>query len=121
MDLLSVVREEIPFDKRIFYRCERSSELGISEDHHLVTGMALVPYLVEGYDSLHEEVSEMGLEGEYKLPSLEEGRIYEVLVTDIRRDWETGYADEWTIKLVEVTDPDTLNQIESRRRELETE
>jgi len=36
--------------------------------------------------------------------------VYELVVTDIYKDWETGIIEDWCYKLVPYTEPETSNQ-----------
>lgn len=111
---------EREFSDRVFYRCEATTEVGVTESRHLVTGLILVPHLVETeYDPLDHDLRDLGTEGNYHLPPLRPGGIYEVFITSVERNNETGAIIDWDVEVVEVTDRETLKRIRSRKAELD--
>ena len=40
--------------------------------------------------------------GSLIIPKIENGALYQLKITNISKDWETGYADSWDTELVKV-------------------
>ena len=49
-------------------------------------------------DFLSDIHCEDGVQG---MDNLEDGRLYRLEICDIYRDWETGYIEDWHLKLVD--------------------
>jgi hypothetical protein len=54
--------------------------------------------LSKGHDFVHEDVANIGatqwVEACPELYNLDDG-VYEVIITNVRTDWETGYVDDY--------------------------
>jgi hypothetical protein len=55
-----------------------------------------------GYNLLLEECSMSGAECVNRIVNLNEVNdgVYELLVCNISKDWETGYVDDWALELI---------------------
>jgi len=60
----------------------------------------------DGYSVLDDQLENLGSEAIVHLPKdgLIEGRLYESRATNVSRDWETGYPDDWDVEIFEVTE-----------------
>lgn len=92
------------------YRAQRSQGgFGIGEDNQLYTGLTLAlidPDDFQGSDLIEEEINNVGAEAHIILPDggLIEGHIYEGIVVNLQRDWESGIVEDWDVKLIDVTE-----------------
>ena len=90
------------------YRAEKSEFHGLlRETTGIVVGLTLVPIAPKEpedlYDILHEELDNTGGDIAILLPGegLKLGGIYEVKVINVSKDWETGFVDDYDLKIVE--------------------
>lgn len=105
---------------RVFYRCEKPETpmFGLSEDSVIVTGLILAHYYTVAYDFVDAEIESVGAEATIIVPDdLEEGAIYEAMIVNEQRDWESGHIDDYDIGFSRVTDTDELAWIEAMREE----
>jgi len=47
-----------------------------------------------------DDLSEQVIIGSMIIPEIEHGKLYEVIVTNESRDWETGYVDDYDLEVV---------------------
>lgn len=99
---------------RVFYRCELPSKpvFALADGNLITTGLTLVPHYVEAFDFVDNDISEIGIEASIVIPDgLAAGEIYEATVTNIGRDWESGWIDSYDIEFVHVSDAEELARI----------
>lgn len=70
--------------------------------------ITLVPYHVDGFDFLEEDILQAGSDVSIILPKDEivAGEILEAIIVNEMTDWETGIIDSWDIELVPCTHQD---------------
>lgn len=49
---------------------------------------------------LLDDMSEQVIIGSMIIPEIEHGKLYEVIVINESRDWETGYVDDYDLEVV---------------------
>lgn len=114
------LRQSEPPKNRVFYRCEKPETpmFGLSEDSVIVTGLILAHYYTVEHDFVHEEIQAVGAEAGIIIPDdLEEGAVYEAMIVNIGRDWESGHIDSYDIAFGRITDAEELAEIEAMREE----
>lgn len=73
---------------------------------HIKRSLTYLRRRCSGLNILEEETEAVGAEQAFKniinIDQCEDG-VYEVIVCNVRHDWETGYPDDWNYKLVQIT------------------
>ena len=124
MSDLKIVGDDSGFDdngrepNRVFYRCELPSEpvFALTDDNLITTGLTLVSYYVEGFDFVDNDICDIGVEASIVIPDgLAAGEVYEAVITNIGRDWESGWIDSYDIEFVHVSDAEELARIAKLR------
>lgn len=83
----------------------RTTAWADSKGLHIKRSLTYLRRQCVGFNMLQEEESAVGAEQAVasitNLDQCKDG-IYEVVVCDVSRDWETGYVDGWNYKLVPI-------------------
>ena len=91
--------------KGLFFRGYHSAfaqdgHIGIRQGVKLLKRMSCRGCDECGY--LWDDAVEANSCGSLIVPEIEHGALYQLRITNISKDWETGYADDWDTELVKV-------------------
>lgn len=85
-----------------------TTKVGLSAEGEVIAGIRLELVEADEYDCLADEIANIGADALIHLPEggLIPGQLYEPRVTNLKRDLESGYIDEWDITLYPCSAPE---------------